>query len=102
MLVQIALVQFQHYLIKMINGRNLMCYYADLSVINEDDWKVYLPQSMIQDVIQWYHMMLGHQGVTRVYDTIQYELLDPIARDYQFITETTFVLIIVISMGFFF
>ena len=37
----------------------------------ENDWKIYLPQLMIQDVIRWYHMIPRHTSVTRVYDTIQ-------------------------------
>ena len=48
-----------------------MWYRADPNVVNEDDWKIYLPQSMIQDVIRWYHLIVGHPGVTQVYDMIQ-------------------------------
>ena len=40
----------------MINGRNLVCYRADPTAI-ENDWKRYLPQSMIRDVVQWYHVL---------------------------------------------
>ena len=32
---------------------------------------MYLPQSMLQDVIWWHHMILGHPDVTQLYDTIQ-------------------------------
>ena len=70
-LVQTALVQFHHYPIKMVNCRKLVCYCPNPNVVDEDDWKVYLPQSMLQDVIWWYHMILVHPGVTQVYDTIQ-------------------------------
>lgn len=54
----------------MINGRNLVCYHVNPTTA-KDDWKMYLPQSMIQDVIWWFHMILGNPGVTRVYNTIQ-------------------------------
>ena len=42
-LVQTALVQFPNYPIKMINGRNLVCYCEDSNVVNEDDWKICIP-----------------------------------------------------------
>ena len=64
MLVQTVLVQFQHYPIKMINGRNLVCYCTNPNMADEDDCKIYLQQSMIQDEIQRSHMLLGHPGVT--------------------------------------
>ena len=41
-LVQTVLVQFQNYPIKMINGRNLVCYRDDPNVVNEDEWKIYI------------------------------------------------------------
>ena len=67
-LVHTALVQFLHYPIKIINGRNLMCYRVDPNVVDKNDWKVYLLQSIIQDVIRWYHMILGllSPRVTRI------------------------------------
>ena len=49
-LVQTALVQFPNYLVKAINGHSLVCYCKDPNVVNEDDWKICIPQSMIQDV----------------------------------------------------
>ena len=50
-LVQTGLIQFQYYPIKIINGRNLVCYQGDPNTV-ENDWKMYLPQSMIHNVIQ--------------------------------------------------
>ena len=69
-LIQTALTQVQHYPIRVINGRNLVCYRANPNS-PENNWKIYLPQSMVNDVIRWYHMLLGHGGNTRVYDTIR-------------------------------
>ena len=69
-LMQITMVQPQRYPIKSINGKNLICYRRD-PTLAEGDWKIYIPQSMLQHVIRWYHMILGHGGVTRVYDTIR-------------------------------
>ena len=39
---------------------------------------------MIQDVIRWYHIILGHGGVTIVYK------LDSTPREYQFIAKIIF------------
>ena len=84
-LVQTALVQFQQYPIKVINGRNLVCY-RDNPNANADEWRIYLPRSILPEVIRWYHMILGHPGVTRLYDTIRArfyaERLSVHCRDY--------------------
>ena len=69
-LVNTALIYFANYPIKVINGRNLVCYRENTNTVNQDDWKIYIPQPLIQDVIRWYHMILGHPGTTRLYDTI--------------------------------
>ena len=64
----------------------MVCYRADPNVVNEDGWEIYLPQSIIQDVIRCYHMILGHLGMTRLYDTIRVrfhaERLSIHCRDY--------------------
>ena len=51
------------YLIKNINRMNLVCYQADPNMVDDNEWKIYPPQSMIQNVIQWVHMILGYTGV---------------------------------------
>ena len=34
-------------------------------------WKIVLPESIIQDVLRWYHVVLGHCGYQRLYNTIR-------------------------------
>ena len=75
-----------------------VCYCANLSVINKDDWKIYLPQSMIQGMICWYHMILGHPVITQVYDMIQARFHAE-KLCYKFIAEITFVLITVLGLS---
>ena len=70
-LVNTALIHFANYPIKVINGRNLVCYRENANMVDQDDWKIYIPQSLIQNVIRWYHMILGHPGTTCLYDTIR-------------------------------
>ena len=47
---------------------DIICYkkYAD-----KDDWKIALPESMIPEVITWFHQVLGHPGQTRLRETLQ-------------------------------
>jgi hypothetical protein len=57
--------------IKMIQGRPLVCYPTHPTDL-VGDWKITLPTAgRINDVIQWwYHQVLGHCGIVRMYDTI--------------------------------
>ena len=34
-------------------------------------WKIVLPESIIQDVLCWYHVVLDHCGYQRLYNTIR-------------------------------
>ena len=33
-------------------------------------WKIVLPESIIQDVLKWYHLVLGHCGYQRLYNIV--------------------------------
>ena len=63
------------YPIHPISGMLLVCHVSDPSRI--DDWKIVIPPSLIRDVIHWYHIMLGHCGMQRLYDTIAARLYCP-------------------------
>ena len=82
---QTALAYPNTFPIKVINERNLICYRANPEVL-QNEWKIYLPQSMIRSVIRWYHMILGHCGFTKVYNTIKArfhaERLSVLCREY--------------------
>ena len=41
------------------------CYVANPSSA-PDDWKIYLPQSLMDSAIRWYHLALCHAGMNRV------------------------------------
>ena len=57
------------YPVKYIQDRPVICYRT-----NDDDppelFKVALPESLVAPVIRWYHLVLGHCGSTRLYETI--------------------------------
>ena len=68
----LAATKLQHlynYPIKRINNANLICYIKDLNQPN--NWKTYIPPTLIDNIIRWYHVVLGHPGCTRLYNMIR-------------------------------
>ena len=60
----------EHFPIKEINGRNVICFRANPNAA-PGDWKITIPTAIINQVIYWYHNTLGHCGINRLYDTIR-------------------------------
>jgi hypothetical protein len=52
-------------MIQGINGTDVIVYHYP-----NRPWKIVIPESLIEDVILWYHQVLGHCGQQRLYDTI--------------------------------
>ena len=75
--------------IKYIQGRPLICYRL-VPHAPESDWKIALPTSLIDETIRWYHLVLGHCGEQRLYDTIRSRFQVPNLRRYcqQFTCQT--------------
>lgn len=55
---------------KFVNQRPLLCYRKEPHQ-PEDEWQICIPSALLDDFIKWYHMLLGHAGKTRVYDSIR-------------------------------
>jgi hypothetical protein len=53
------------YFVKTIGGHKLVC-----RRLRGDQWRIVLPESLVQDAIEWYHVYLVHPGVTRTLATI--------------------------------
>ena len=51
-----------------MNGQPLICYAVTLGV-DEKEWKVYIPTELLKDTIHGYHLILGHPGKTKLYDS---------------------------------
>ena len=69
-LIACSLQKPQEFPIKDINGRPMIC--RKLYVNDQpQDWKICIPNSLLSDIIQWYHLILGHAGKTRLYDSIR-------------------------------
>ena len=66
-LMQHAQADPTHFPIRTINRRLLICHRT-----NHDDpnWKIAVPHSLIQRLLVWYHLVLGHCGQERLYNTI--------------------------------
>jgi transposase InsO family protein len=40
-------------------------------------WKIYLPTSLLTDIVRWYHLALGHAGISRLVDTLRMHCFHP-------------------------
>ena len=45
--------------------------------MNDNEWRIVIPKSMIDTVVRWYHLVLGHPGRQRLYDTIRLRFFYP-------------------------
>jgi len=48
---------------------NVRCYLPNPDS-ERNCWKIYLPDSLLDHAINWYHLALSHAGMNRLYDTI--------------------------------
>ena len=48
-------------------GTSVYCYIREPHA----QWKIYLPQELMENAIRWYHLALGHIGARRLVDTMQ-------------------------------
>ena len=39
-----------------------------------EQWNIVLPTPLLMEVLKWYHIMLGHSGIKRLYDTVRARL----------------------------
>ena len=63
-----AVLRFEkEYPIYEVSGVRIVCRRSDTSTA---EWKIVIPSSLIHEVIHWYHIILGHCGIQRLYDTI--------------------------------
>ena len=71
--------QHQHnpilYPMKNINGVNILTMCSDPT--QPTLWKIYLPATLVANVIHWYHVTLGHVGIQKLYDTIRDRFASP-------------------------
>lgn len=64
------------FVVRMITNRPLICYRNAV----EDppgSWRICLPTALLNDVLLWYHRVLGHCGTTRLYDSLRAHCYHP-------------------------
>jgi transposase InsO family protein len=66
----------QRFPVKFVQGRPLVCYKMHPND-PEGAWKIALPTGLLDGVVGWYHRVLGHCGITRLYDTIRTHCYHP-------------------------
>jgi transposase InsO family protein len=42
-----------------------------------EPWKIYLPTNQLTDIVRWYHLALGHVGISRLADTLRMHCFHP-------------------------
>ena len=67
--------------------QQLVCYRRN----DNDDWRIYIPQALVPQVVRWYHFVLGHAGHERLYKTISTHFIFPQVKEYctYFVSECT-------------
>ena len=58
------------YPIKTIDNYPIICY---CKIINapQNNWKICIPMTLMEGTIQWFHLLLGHAGATKLYHSIR-------------------------------
>jgi putative transposase len=60
-------------IIDMGNDVQLICQLRP----NNPTWRICIPTSMVNDIIRWYHIVLGHAGIVRLHQTIATHFVHP-------------------------
>ena len=60
----------KQYVTIIIDELPMICYRRD-KLVPENEWRICIPTSLLNDMIQWHHILLAHCGATRLYDLIR-------------------------------
>ena len=60
----------KQYVTKFMDELPMICYRRD-ELVPESEWKICIPTSLLDDMIRWNHVLLGHCGATRFYYSIR-------------------------------
>ena len=59
------------------NGINLICHMPQ----RNNTWKICIPTTLLPNIVRWYHTVLGHVGIQRLYQTISVHFHAPKLRE---------------------
>ncbi len=62
----------EYQVMEMSAGVLLIC-----QIRPDKPWRIALPTTMVDNVIRWYHLVLGHPGIVRLYQTISTHFIHP-------------------------
>jgi hypothetical protein len=71
----------ENFPIKEIQGRNVICYRENPNA-EPGDWKIAIPTELLGPILIWYHRILGHCGINRLYDSIRTHFYFPSLKDH--------------------
>jgi len=60
----------ERYTIQEINNVIVVCHLDQPGNV-DSTWRIAVPTTLLADLVVWYHLVLGHSGKTRLYDTIR-------------------------------
>jgi len=69
--------QMRTYPIRNISGQPIIHYQYDPDDQNKMNWKIAIPQGLLENMVKWFHEVLGHAGESRVYDSIRARYYHP-------------------------
>ena len=75
-LMQNAQVDLIHFPVKIIDNVMIVCYHKQITIA-DNQWRIAIPPTMIDAVIRWYHLVLGHPESQQLYDTINARFFYP-------------------------
>ena len=58
------------YPIKTIDNLPIICYRETITA-PQNNWKICIPTTLIEELIEWFHLLLGHAGATKLYHSIR-------------------------------
>jgi hypothetical protein len=53
---------------------DIICYKKDPT---QDNWKIALPDSMVEDTVKWFHQVMGHPGEKRLTESLRQQYHNP-------------------------
>ena len=53
---------------------DIICYKKDPT---QDNWKIALPDSMVEDTVKWFHQVMGHPGEKRLTESLRQRYHNP-------------------------